>query len=137
MSAPWMFDKEQSEVLGRIAGINNAARQRYRETIEARDELADKTVTVRSDDGVVCATVSSSGGLRDLELNHRVRTWSHDQIAKAVLNCVQRAQAKLADTAQEVFASHLSESDDPSVTLAVRTLRGAFPEPAPTGRSAR
>ena len=61
------------------------------------DRIATLTSSADGDGGAIRATVSSSGNLTDLELDHRAQTYPGADLAAAILRVMRRAQAGLVD----------------------------------------
>jgi hypothetical protein len=80
--------------------------------IEARAALARElaarlgvlTATARSEDGLVCVTVGSSGGITDLVLKEGIRDRPATETARAILATLRSAQSSLTVAATAAAA---------------------------------
>ena len=71
-------------------------------------------------------TIDSSGNVVDL------RVKDHDELARAVLLTMRRAQARLPEKLAEVMAETIGD-DKQTVDTIVGNYRAKFPEPLPEG----
>lgn len=95
-----------------------------------RQQIEAVSVTEKSRNGAVRATVAASGALIDLVLTNRVHQMAPAEIASQVTACVQRAQARIADRVQQVVQD-LVPGEDPAGRAVVASFRDRFPEPPP------
>lgn len=100
---------------------------------QVADSLGETSVTEHGESGAVRATVSASGALTDLELTERARELPATQLASAIMGCVQRAQARIADRAQQIVDETVSDDSPQAAHIAqniVAGFRDRFPAPA-------
>jgi hypothetical protein len=106
------------------AGIEARAAQAR----ELASRLGTLTASARSDDGLVSVTVSSSGGITDLELKDGIRDRPAAETARAILATMRAAQVSLtaaatavttetvgadSETGKAVIASYVSRQRPP------------------------
>lgn len=98
---------------------------------ELNDRISRLSVTESSRDGTVRVTLSASGVLTDLVLKER---WHQPQplnmVAAQVMECVQRAQARIPDLLRQAIFEAVGPND-PAAHLVVADARKRFPEPVP------
>lgn len=97
--------------------------------------LAESSVREQAEGGAISVTVSSSGSLTGLQLTDRAREMPAERLAAAILGCVQRAQAGIADRAQQIVAETVRDDSPQASQIAdsiVATFRNNFPPPAET-----
>lgn len=120
---------------GRSAADFAAKAAQLEATVARLDQVTEKinaaTVTERSADGGVTVTVTSSGRVVGLQLDESVRELTPGGIASKVLQCVQRAQSRIAD--QVAAATQSVLGDHPLGQDIVADYRSRFPavEPPP------
>jgi DNA-binding protein YbaB len=94
-----------------------AKAERYQEM-----RVQAQQINVTDTEGPVTVTIDSSGNVTDLRIK------DHDELAKAVLLTMRRAQAKLPEKLAEVMAETIGD-DRQTVDTIVGTYRAKFPEP--------
>jgi DNA-binding protein YbaB len=94
-----------------------AKAERYQEL-----RVQAQQISVTDTEGPVTVTIDSSGNVTDL------RIADHDELAKAVLLTMRRAQAKLPEKLAEVMAETIGD-DQQTVDTIVGNYRAKFPEP--------
>ncbi|RJQ79066.1 YbaB/EbfC family DNA-binding protein [Pseudonocardiaceae bacterium YIM PH 21723] len=99
--------------------------QRYT-TLAARVQAV--AVTERSSDGAIRATVDANGALTGLQFTEAIKERSAAQMAAAVMTCVQRAQARLAEQVGQVIAGTVP-ADDRAGQEILSSFQRRFPEP--------
>ncbi|KAA2262662.1 YbaB/EbfC family nucleoid-associated protein [Solihabitans fulvus] len=100
--------------------------QRFKETQRAVSAIS---VTESAAGGAIRVTVNSSGNLSDIALSDDTQRMSPATVAKQLMSCVQRAQAKLAGRVQEAMAQ-VAAHDPASAAAVVDRYQQRFPEPA-------
>lgn len=131
MGSPLPEGAGPEQIERHLSALNEQAQQRYRDAVETRKKLTTVTASAESDGGVVRVTVTSTGALSELVLGEEARKWAPTETAAKVLRCAQRAQARIADVAQDVLTEGLGDSEKPITDLVVGQLRSGFPEPEP------
>ncbi|OZM70364.1 hypothetical protein CFN78_25945 [Amycolatopsis antarctica] len=114
-------DTGGSELERRFHELRNRIDERAAKAGELSATLSAVSATAEAGGGAVRATVTASGGLRELMLGAAVRGWEPERIAREVVDCVQQAQARLADAASAALA------DDSLADLTAGRLRSSFP----------
>ncbi len=106
-----------------------AARQRVERFSRTADRINSMTVTEQS--GPIRATVDMSGALLSIEFDPHAARMGVAAAVQQITACVQRAQARITDVAQQVLAQELP--GDPSAELVVSRFRERYPntEPGP------
>ncbi|MET8763479.1 YbaB/EbfC family nucleoid-associated protein [Lentzea sp. NPDC004782] len=79
-------------------------------------------ISVTDTEGPVTVTIDSSGNVTDLRIK------DHDELARAVLLTMRRAQARLPERLAEVMAETIGD-DRQTVDTIVGNYRAKFPEP--------
>lgn len=112
------------------------AEQRAQQFGSVRDQLAEVSNTDESTDGTVRVTVASTGALTDLSLDDSAGKRRPAELAREILRCAQRAQAGIAERAQEIVTATVPEGGTTAEHL-VETFRTRFPEPPEPESAAR
>ncbi|PRY32450.1 YbaB/EbfC family nucleoid-associated protein [Umezawaea tangerina] len=99
-----------------------AKAERYQEM-----RVLAQAVSVTETEGPVTVTIDSGGNVTDLRIKE------HDELAKAVLLTMRRAQARLPEALAGVMAETIGD-DKQTVDTIVGTYRARFPEPDPGDR---
>lgn len=103
---------------------------------QVREGLARTSVTGRSADGHISATVNASGNVVGLKLADAACDQSGADLAQAILRTVARAQSELAEAVRASMAPELAGSD--LLAELDTQYRTNFPEPPPdTPRTGR
>ncbi len=97
---------------------------------ELTERVARLRITESSPDGTVRVTVSASGLLTDLVLRDSRYPRPASEVAAQVMDCLQRAQARIPDLLQHEIATTVG-TQDPSAHLLVDDARRRFPAPPP------
>jgi YbaB/EbfC DNA-binding family protein len=105
------------------AGVNDQA-QRYDAARRAIDEVS---VTETAAGGAIVLTVDSSGVPTDLRLGEDVGRIKPDMVAAEIMNCLRRAQARLADRVGAVVAQTVGDEAGAEAIAEEYHLR--FPPP--------
>jgi hypothetical protein len=104
---------------------------------QLNERVSHLSITEKSRDGMVVVTVSATGVLTDLVLKERWHPVPEPELAGQIMECLQRAKAKIPDLVAKVIEETLGEQDS-SAHLIVADARRSFPEPPPdpTSRAA-
>lgn len=94
-----------------------AKAERYQEM-----RVQAQQISVTDTEGPVTVTIDSSGNVTDLRIK------DHDELARAVLLTMRRAQARLPERLAEVMAETIGD-DRQTVDTIVGNYRAKFPEP--------
>src|SRR5690348_8635727 len=103
-----------------------AKAQRYQEAQEQTERLR---LTATSGDGAVSVTVGADGTVTDLTFSNKVKSFPLDELSRAILTTMRRAQSGIADRVAGVMAEQLGDEDRETRTLLLDNLRGRFPDP--------
>ena len=103
-----------------------AKAQRYQEAQEQTERLR---LTATSGDGAVSVTVGADGTVTDLTFSNKVKSFPLDELSRAILTTMRRAQSGIADKVAGVMAEQLGDEDRETRTLLLDNLRGRFPDP--------
>lgn len=113
---------------------DRAAQERIERFAAAADKIDNTEVSESSPRGEVRVTVTTSGALRRIELGAPGARLSATDIVTIVQECVQRAQARIAEVAQQILAAEVGA--DPSADLVLGDYRNRFPAvPSPGGQA--
>jgi DNA-binding protein YbaB len=113
--------------LDQLVSDARAKAERYQAMRVAAGQVS---ATGSSPDGIVTATVDSGGNVTDLRITDRVREFSGEQVAAAVLAAMRHAQAKLAERLRAVMTATIGD-DQNTIDTIVGKYREKFPEPEP------
>ena len=94
-----------------------AKAERYQEM-----RVQAQSISVTEVEGPVTVSIDSGGNVTDLRIK------DHDELARAVLLTMRRAQARLPEKLAEVMAETIGD-DKQTVDTVVGTYRARFPEP--------
>lgn len=111
MTSESFLGGEPEEIKRTLDHIVDEAEQRHQQFSAARQQIDAVTMTARSPDGTVQATVRSSGALLDLVLTDRVTRMRPGEISAQVLSCVQRAQTMIVDQVQAILRDTVPADD--------------------------
>ncbi|MEV4319461.1 YbaB/EbfC family nucleoid-associated protein [Actinocrispum sp. NPDC049592] len=97
---------------------------------ELTERVARLRITESSPDGTVRVTVSANGLLTDLVLRDSRYPRPAAETAAQIMDCLQRAQARIPDLLQHEISSTVG-AQDPSAQLLINDARQRFPAPPP------
>ncbi len=100
--------------------------ERYQEMGAA---VSAVSATESSPDGMVKVTVNASGAVSALELTDRIREQSGPAVAAQIMQCVQRAQAKLAGQVAAAMQATIGGDEQSTIDTVVSSYEQRFPEP--------
>ncbi|WP_372665515.1 YbaB/EbfC family nucleoid-associated protein [Amycolatopsis kentuckyensis] len=103
-----------------------AKAQRYQ---AAQEETERLRLTASSSDGAVSVTVGADGTVTDLTFSNKVKSFPLDELSRAILTTMRRAQSGIAEKVAGVMSEQLGDEDRETRTLLLDNLRGRFPDP--------
>ncbi len=103
-----------------------AKAQRYQ---AAQEETERLRLTATSSDGAVSVTVGADGTVTDLTFSNKVKSFPLDELSRAILTTMRRAQSGIAEKVAGVMSEQLGDEDRETRTLLLDNLRGRFPDP--------
>lgn len=103
-----------------------AKAQRYQAAQEQTERLR---LTATSGDGAVSVTVGADGTVTDLTFSNKVKSFPLDELSRAILTTMRRAQSGIADRVAGVMSEHLGDEDQETRAAMLDGLRGRFPDP--------
>lgn len=130
------FGDDPDEVQRRLEQIAAQAEQKAQRYQSMQQQVAEISVSHRSADGAITVTVAASGNVTDLSLSGRIGQLRPDELATRILDCMRRAQSKLAGQVQEVMTATVGD-DAVTVHAVVSGYAERFPEPAEEAVTAR
>ncbi len=95
MAGP-IFGDDPDEVQRRLEQIAAQVEQKAQRYQSMQQQVAEISVSHRSADGAITVTVAASGNVTDLSLSGRIGQLRPDELATRILDCMRRAQSKLA-----------------------------------------
>lgn len=114
-----------SEEIEKWAAQVEAKAARYQ---DMQQQVSAVTSSASSRDGIVHATVTSSGTVQDLQVSDDVRRLSGAGVAASVMSAIQRAQAGITEQVASVMTDTVGD-DDVTVNAVVSSYRQRFPDP--------
>lgn len=114
---------------------DRATQERIERFAVAAAKIGGTEVTVSAPRGEVRVTVTTSGALRHIELSASGARLAAGDIVPIVQDCVQRAQVRIAEVAQEILAAEVG--DDPSAELVLMDYQARFPAGEPEASAVR
>ncbi|MGB3438662.1 MAG: YbaB/EbfC family nucleoid-associated protein [Actinophytocola sp.] len=97
---------------------------------QLNERVSHLSITEKSRDGMVVVTVSATGVLTGLVLKERWHPVPEPELAGQIMECLERAQAKIPDLVAKVIEETLGDQDA-STHLIIADARRSFPEPPP------
>lgn len=95
----------------------------------AQEETERLRLTASSGDGAVSVTVGADGTVTDLTFSNKVKSFPLDELSRAILTTMRRAQSGIAEKVAGVMSERLGDEDRETRTLLLDNLRGRFPDP--------
>ncbi|UOZ04778.1 YbaB/EbfC family nucleoid-associated protein [Amycolatopsis sp. WQ 127309] len=95
----------------------------------AQAETERLRLTATSGDGAVSVTVGADGTVTDLTFSNKVKSFPLEELSRAILTTMRRAQSGIAERVAGVMAENLGDEDRDTRTLMLDSLRGRFPDP--------
>ncbi|MFJ1759949.1 YbaB/EbfC family nucleoid-associated protein [Amycolatopsis sp. NPDC088138] len=95
----------------------------------AQAETERLRLTATSGDGAVSVTVGADGTVTDLTFSNKVKSFPLEELSRAILTTMRRAQSGIAERVAGVMAENLGDEDRDTRTALLDSLRGRFPDP--------
>ncbi|MDT7798898.1 MAG: hypothetical protein QOI78_2331 [Actinomycetota bacterium] len=95
----------------------------------AQAETERLRLTATSGDGAVSVTVGADGTVIDLTFSNKVKSFPLEELSRAILTTMRRAQSGIAERVAGVMADNLGDEDRETRTAMLDSLRGRFPDP--------
>lgn len=116
--------RTREEVARWAAGFEEKA-ARYQ---QMQQQVSAVTAQASSPEGVVQVTVDSGGALADLHITDGVRRMSGEQVSRAVLDTIRRAQAGISERVAEITTATVGDEPETANAI-VSAYRDRFPDP--------
>lgn len=95
----------------------------------AQAETERLRLTASSADGAVSVTVGADGTVTDLTFSNKVKSFPLEELSRAILTTMRRAQSGIAERVAGVMSEQLGDEDRETRTALLDSLRGRFSDP--------